>query len=134
MTAPIPTEEAEQRALIQWADRTRLPRGCGSAFTVGHYLLAVANGGARHKAEGGKLKAQGVRPGVPDLLFALPQRGRMAYAGLWIELKRQKGGSVSPSQREWHERLTQAGYAVVVARGWEEAVQQIRDYLEGCRA
>jgi len=117
------SEESEQRALIAWADRARLSPAGG---VVGDYLLAIPNGGARHRAEGGKLKAQGVRPGVPDLLLAYPCGG---CAGLWIELKRQAGGRPSPAQKQWLQRLEAAGYATCCAHGWDEARARILRYL-----
>lgn len=52
----IPSEEAEQRALAQWLDLHRI------------LWCHVPNGGQRSKAVAGKLKAAGVKAGVPDVL------------------------------------------------------------------
>jgi hypothetical protein len=61
-------------------------------------LFAIPNGGARHKAIAGKLRAEGVRAGVPDICLPVP---RGEYHGLFIELKRPKGGHVSEEQEAW---------------------------------
>jgi hypothetical protein len=47
-------------------------------------LFAVPNGGHRSKTQGGKLKAEGVKRGVSDILLLLPARG---YNFLCIEMK-----------------------------------------------
>ena len=89
-------------------------------------LLAIPNGDLRSKATAGKLKAEGVRAGVPDLFLPVASRG---MHGLWIELKRANGGRVSPEQEGWAKALIGQGYCVVVCYGADEAIQQIRGYL-----
>lgn len=118
-----PSEHEEQKALMIWATAQV---GRGRWMLVN--LFAIPNGGDRHPAVAGKLKAEGVMCGVPDLLLAWPAGG---YHGLFIELKRRRGGRVSPDQEKWHGRLRQAGYAVVVARGCTEAAELITAYLDG---
>jgi hypothetical protein len=49
--------------------------------------------------------------------------------GLYIELKRTKGGRVSPDQREWIEALRAEGYDVVIPKGWRAAATDILVYL-----
>jgi hypothetical protein len=117
---PAPSEHAEQAALIAWAD------GHAGRLPALGLLLAIPNGGARHIATARKLRAEGVRPGVPDLLLAQPAGGR---AGLWLEMKRTRGGRVAPEQRQWHTALLAAGYDVRVCRGWVEAATAILIYL-----
>ena len=56
---------------------------------------------------------------------------RTKYNGLYIELKRLRGGTVSATQKQWIARLRDAGYAVEVCKGWEAAAAVITDYLEG---
>jgi len=55
---------------------------------------------------------------------------RGEYHGMYIELKRRKGGQLSEYQKWWIERLKEEGYRVVVARGCDEALQYLIDYLE----
>lgn len=57
---------------------------------------SIPNGGYRHLHTAVKLKAEGARPGVPDLLFILPPNGRVAY----LELKTLKG-TLSDAQKDF---------------------------------
>lgn len=113
----MPSEHAEQSALIAWYDRTFADR----------LLFAIPNGGQRHAAIGLKMKLEGVRPGVPDCFLPVPTA---QYHGLFIEMKRQKGGRVSPEQKDWLEHLNNAGYKAVVCRGFLEAKAVIEGYLD----
>lgn len=116
--APVPLEDQEQLALVNWL------RCKGVRF---HHS---PNGGHRRKATAGKLKGQGVSAGFPDLIiFPALGSGRPI---LFIELKRQRGGTVSEHQREWLDYLSELfcdGYPVSseVCRGFEEA----RKFIEG---
>jgi hypothetical protein len=46
-------------------------------------------------------------------------------------MKRVKGGRVDPDQEVCHAFLRDAGYQVVVCKGWEAAKAEILDYLKG---
>lgn len=99
-------------------------------------LHAIPNGEKRSRSVANRLKLEGVSPGVPDLFLPAPRRapdGSQRH-GLYIELKRQRGGSVSAEQKDWHVELRAQGYEVVVAKGWEAAVAAIRRYLGGAGA
>ena len=50
---------------------------------------------------------------------------------MYVELKRQKGGSLESSQEDIIARLRQAGYRVEVCMGWWEAREVIENYLTG---
>lgn len=117
----LPTEGAEQATLFSWA---KMQSGKHPELRL---LFHIPNGGSRGKAEAGRFKAEGVKSGVPDLF--LPT-ARYPWNGLFIELKRQKGGRVSDAQRLWLDALEGEGYRVAVACGWKEAAQIIMDYLE----
>lgn len=117
---PEPTESVEQQHLFQWA---ALQAG---AYPELNMLYHIPNGGARSKATAGRLKAEGVRAGVPDLCLPVP-RGQ--YHGLYIELKRRRGGTTSPAQRDWLARLSARGYDTAVCHGWEDAAERIKAYL-----
>ena len=98
-----PTEHQEQVAFVEW---------WGYQFP-GVLLLAIPNGGWRSPATAGRLKAEGVRAGVPDLF--------VPAWNLWIEMKRSKGGHLSPAQVEMINYLRGVGHAVAVCHGFEEA-------------
>ncbi len=116
-----PTEDNEQVAVFAWADwnQDRWPELA--------LLFHIPNGGYRHPATAARMKELGVKPGVPDL-FLPAARGN--YHGLWIEMKRKKGGKVSPMQTAWLESLTAQGYKTAVCHGAAEAIVMIACYLE----
>lgn len=117
-----PSEDVEQAQLFTWA-----------AYASGKYpelalMHHIPNGGKRGKAEAARFKAQGVKAGVPDI-FLPCARGQ--YHGLYIELKRVKGGRVSALQEEFIKALRLQGYRVEVCFGMEQAQKVIVEYLEG---
>lgn len=116
---PRTSEHQEQVALMQWAT---LSLGRWPELALLH---AIPNGGWRHPAIGAALKAEGVKPGVPDLDLPVSRGG---FHGLRIELK-AKGGNLSTPQREWIAWLRAEGYRVDVCVGWEAARDVIVAYL-----
>lgn len=117
-----PEEEVEQTCLFRWA-----------AYSLGAHpelklLHAIPNGGKRSKSEAARMKAAGVKAGVPDMFLPVARGGSH---GLYIELKRIKGGRVSAEQLAWMEELTREGYTCAVCHGWEEARKVIQTYLKG---
>lgn len=122
MVEIIPTEDQEQEMLFNWA-----AWHC-KAIPELRNMYAIPNGGKREKAVAAKMQSTGTKPGVPDIFLAVAKGG---YHGLYIELKRRKGGQLSQKQREWLERLTQAGYCAKVCKGYDEARKAILAYLGG---
>lgn len=117
----LPTEGEEQATLFSWASiKSR-------AYPELRLLFHIPNGGARKKSEAARFKAEGVKPGVPDIFLPV---ARGPWHGLFIELKRQKGGRISEAQRNWLDDLAGQGYCAVVAFGWKEAAQTIEYYLD----
>lgn len=116
----IPTEAQEQEALFMWARIQKYPEL--------RLLYHIPNGGSRHKLEAVKLRAEGVKAGVPDLCLPV---ARGNYHGLYIELKRLKGGRASEYQKQWLKDLNEQGYMAVICCGWEDAAQTIKNYLKG---
>lgn len=115
------SEHIEQRALVAWAIIQ------GKSITELQSLFSVPNGAYVSKAQAGKLKSEGLKSGVPDLFLAIPRGG---YSGMFIEMKRVIGGIVSEAQKEWHLRLSDNGYKVVVCRGFDAAKEEIIKYLK----
>jgi hypothetical protein len=111
-------EHFEQCALIDWAQINK------QRYPWLAYLIAIPNGGERHPAVAGKLRAEGVKAGVSDLFLAFPV-GK--YHGAWIEMKAPKDASQrrqhkpTPLQREWLDKMTALGYAAVCCQGWDQA-------------
>lgn len=88
-------------------------------------LFAVPNGGRRDRVSGAKLKAEGVLPGVSDLILLVARRG--CY-GLLIEMKTERGKQ-SPAQKEWARDMAARGYLYVVCHSFDEFREAIDDYL-----
>jgi hypothetical protein len=70
-------------------------------------------------AQGASLKSEGVQAGIPDLFVP-------AWS-LWVEMKREAGGVVSPVQKDWIAYLQGIGHTVIIGRGFEDAKRQILD-------
>jgi len=108
---------------MQWAT---LQSG---AFPELELLYAIPNGGHRNKATAGKLKAEGVKSGVPDLHLPIARGG---YHSLYVEMKKPPEGGkgrLSPTQIWWRDRLIDEGHAVVTCHGATAGIEAIRVYL-----
>lgn len=116
----VDREGLEQAALIKELELC-LP-------AVAALIYHVPNGGHRHKLVAIKLKGQGVKAGVPDLVLPMARGG---YFGLYLEFKATapNDAAVSASQHAWIRRLNDQGYLAIVCRGHFDAMEQIRAYL-----
>lgn len=113
-------EHEHQKALFIWWALESGRRG------IDHRLMwATPNGGFRHFSVAKKLKAEGVKAGVPDIFLAIPSQG---YHGIFIELKAPKG-RVSINQSDMLDLLRSKGYVGRVCYGWDEARTAIESYL-----
>jgi hypothetical protein len=108
----VPTEHEEQRELVAWF----------RCQYEGVRIFAIPNGGSRSQREGGRLKLEGVSAGVPDLYIPAWH--------CWIEMKRQKGGSLSAEQKDWRDYLQSIGDTWLVAKGCQDAQRQIIKKIE----
>ena len=113
-----PTEADIQRDLAKVLDDANL------------LWTATANGGKRDKRTAAALKAQGLKPGVPDVLIFTPPPSGIG-CGMAIELKRDSGqgkqrGRLSPHQRIWLEELRALGWRAEVAYGYDHALEILR--------
>ena len=109
-----PNEQQEQFVAIAWCHRNNI---------VVHHS---PNGGYRDVREAAKFKRLGTSAGFPDLILPYMRKG---YGGLYIELKRVYGGKLSEHQEWWRDHLIKEGYAWYEAKGAEECIKIIRDYL-----
>lgn len=99
----IPSEHQEQVAFVKWF-RAQYPRV---------RIFAVPNAAMRSPQQAAWLKAEGMSAGCADLW--VPEWK------LAIEMKRQKGGIVSPEQQAWGDYLLGIGWHWHVCRGFDEA-------------
>jgi len=107
----LPSEHDEQAGFVQWF-RAKWPRVL---------IFAIPNGGKRDIKTAKRLHREGVTPGIPDLYIP-------AW-GIWIEMKRQKGGRTSPDQDAMIEHLEQIGHTVIVGYGAMDASDKVLSVL-----
>lgn len=112
----VRSEHDEQVAVVNWL-REAYP---DCLFTASCGGMRTSIGVAK------KMKKSGYTSGCPDLIIAEP-RGK--FHGLWVEMKRTQGGTVSASQKEWISKLLARGYQAVICRGYAAAVEAIKFYL-----
>lgn len=119
-TAKRVDREGPEQAALMKEIQLRYPE-------VYELLYHVPNGGHRLKEVAAKLKAQGVKAGIPDLVLAMARGG---YFGLYIEFKATVDPApVSPSQQACIRRLNDQGYLAVVCQGHFDAMECLRAYL-----
>lgn len=118
-TIPTVNESVEQINLFRWA-----AYASGGMPELG-LLYHIPNGGKRDITTAKRLKAEGVKAGVPDLCLPVP---RGIYHGLYIELKAGKNKTTT-NQNRWLDDLLKQGYCVAVCYGWEAASKVLTDYL-----
>jgi sulfur relay (sulfurtransferase) complex TusBCD TusD component (DsrE family) len=104
-------EDDLQKACVKWFD-LQFPKTKG-------LLFHPANGGSRGLKEAVRLKAQGVRAGVADLVFLYNE------TATFIELKVGKNKQTD-SQKEWQELVESHGFSYHVCRSLEEFMEIIR--------
>lgn len=115
-------EEALHRACIEWAMLNR------ARYPALSWLIHVPNGGRRPRGEAGKLKALGVKKGVPDLLLPLPSpNGR--WLGLAAELK-SPSSRLSEEQATWLKKLSANGWLTGTVRSLDEFVTMINIFMK----
>lgn len=126
------SESGHQKALFQWA-----------ALEIKNHpqlkwMFAIPNGFFASSGQKNKMKAEGLRDGVPDICLPWPRYDKLwdgYHHGLWIEMKREiyrnrTNGGCSEDQLNWHNYLKEVGYCVHVCYGWEEARDRILKYLK----
>jgi hypothetical protein len=87
----------------------------------------VPNGGQRNAIVGAKLKAQGVKRGVPDvLIFNEFRQEGTTFSGTALELKVEKR-KPTPEQLQWHDKLREQGWFVRVCNNLGEAIRTLKD-------
>lgn len=123
-----PRSDDEHHEQVEFFRRIRLFAQNGQRYALAATrTYAIPNGGGRTKREAGRLKAEGVRPGVSDIFVSLPSGPN---AGLYIEMKSQTG-RMSAEQRAWIDESARLGYAAACCHGADEALQVWIAYIDG---
>lgn len=116
-------EEDHQAAVIRWANEMAQNGGRPEL----EMLIGSMSGVRLNIGQAVKAKRLGNRAGVPDLHLPISRHG---YHGLWIEMKKPKGGKVSIEQQDWAGRLIANGHLWRLCNGSGEAIRTICDYLD----
>lgn len=81
------------------------------------------NGGDRELKVALAMMHEGVKKGIPDVLIYAPFECREgSFVGCAIELKKERGGTVSPEQRLWLVTLKLQGWYTQVCEGVDVAL------------
>lgn len=128
------TEHAQQVALFMWA-ALEVHSGAMPELAL---LFAIPNGGERNKIVAARMKAEGVKTGVPDVMLPVARGG---FHGLFVEIKRpdsetttkggakRRKGGTTDEQDDWIAKLRAQGYGAASCVGFEQARETIRAYL-----
>jgi hypothetical protein len=122
MSAIRHNESRSQQAVCQWWAYAWKSFG----LPCEECLFAIPNGGSRRVVEAVIMKREGVRKGVSDLFLSVP---RGISCGLYIEMK-TPDGRIRPEQTKFQEAMMRLGYASMVCRSAEEAIERITTYLK----
>lgn len=122
MNRPVPTEDVEQMAFVEWC---RL-----NGIIVHHSGNEIGGSSRAVKVRAIKMKKMGTSKGFPDLLLFIPISGVTgkvdSYQPLAIEMKRTKGSTTSPEQKEWLKVLELAGIPCSVCKGADAAIEFVQ--------
>ena len=87
-------------------------------------VFAIPNGGQRHPAVAAKLKAEGVKAGMPDVAWPVARGG---FIGLAIEFKAATG-KPTQNQIDKIDALQRAGWFVTLCWSADAAVRTVKGY------
>lgn len=113
------TEHAHQAALFCWLSSYR------DTNPETKLIFAVPNGGERNMIVAAKMKAEGVKKGVSDIMIPISRHG---YHGFFLEMKKING-TESKDQKEFGAKVTEQGYLYACIEGWKTASEAIIWYL-----
>ena len=114
------SEENEQTCLFRWAEFAEVQ------YEELKLMYHIPNEGKRSRIAGARLKAQGLKSGVPDVCLPTAHGG---YIGLYIEMK-VKPNKPTENQKQWLRKLREQGHLTAVCYSWEEAKQLIEQYIK----
>jgi hypothetical protein len=124
-----PSEHDETAIVVSWAAEMvawkKFPELAGLYGIPNGTLLA---GDYRHRAiQMARLKAEGLRPGVPDLCLPIARRG---FQALYIEQKSTRKGAVaSDEQIEWRRWLNTHGNHAAICIGAKQSIELLLWYV-----
>lgn len=90
---------------------------------------AIPNQGRRSYKNASRMKAEGMKKGMPDVVIFYPSG---FYHGMFIEFKSEKG-KPSVDQIKMMETLTENDYYCCYCYSLEDGIREIRGYLNNER-
>lgn len=122
----VPLESDEQQAFVQWCRLNNI--------LVHHSPLEFNSSSRAVKTRAIRMKKMGTSKGFPDLLLFIPVRGITGridtYQMCAVEMKRQKGSTTSPEQKEWLKVLELAGIPCAICKGAEKAIEFVNSVIK----
>ena len=126
----VPLEDEEAVVFADWLRAMHIPHT--------HVANEIGGSSTAAKVRALKAKRMGQTAGVYDYEIFIPVTniyGEVdAYQEARVELKRKKGGTVSPAQKKWGEIYELAGIPCAVCKGAEAAIEfvtNIKKEIEG---
>lgn len=120
----VPTEYEECKIFVQWLRLNNIPHS--------HCPNESQSGSKNAMIRGAKLKAIGQSRGVFDYDIYLPFKGVTGaidgYELIKVEMKRKKGGTVSPEQKNWMIIYEKAGIPCKICKGADEAIEFVKSF------
>lgn len=120
----IPTEDQECEVFVQWLRLNNIPHA--------HISNESRSGSKNAMIRGAKLKRMGQSRGYWDYDIFVPIKGIAGvvdcYEIIKIEMKRKKGGTISPEQKEWQKIYEMAGIPCKICKGADEAIDFVKNY------
>lgn len=122
----VPLEDDECIVFVDWLKANKIP----------HAHLANESRSSSKNAviRGAKLKKMGQSKGVWDYEIYVPIKGVTGhvdcYQQLKIEMKRRKGGTVSPEQKQWGKIYELAGIPCKICKGADQAIAFVNEYFK----
>lgn len=120
----IPTEDQECEVFVQWLRLNNIPHA--------HISNESRSGSKNAMIRGAKLKRMGQSRGYWDYDIFVPIKGITGivdcYELIKIEMKRKKGGTISPEQKEWQKIYEMSGIPCKICKGADEAIDFVKNY------
>lgn len=125
-TKECPLEDDECVVFSDWLKINNIPHA--------HIANESRSSSRNAMIRGAKLKRMGQSRGVWDYEIYVPIKGITGrvdcYELVKIEMKRQKGGTVSPEQKAWKKIYEMSGIRCKVCKGAEDAIEFVKSIVE----
>lgn len=121
-----PLEDVECEVFSNWLKLNNIPHA--------HIANESRSSSKSAMIRGAKLKRMGQSKGVWDYEIFIPIKGITGkvdcYQQVKIEMKRRKGGVISPEQKVWGKIYDLAGIPCKICKGADEAIKFVKNYLK----